>query len=258
MQTPPERRVPTILFTRATSEWIGRVNQKHKQIADLQLSAHRKDTLDRWAENEFVDATLRLEGLEATEQRPEPPVSAPPLGNDTTDQSAAGLLASLRVVASLARERGIAAQLTRGLLINIHELIGPAVGLRKNEGDTRRLRPPPPASLPALIDNACHWYTAESFTELHPIEQASIVLLRLIEMQPFEGANERTALVAASLFTLRTELPPIIISPDAWAAYRIALDEGIRMNTKPMVELVAEAVERSISALLELVKQYGI
>jgi Fic family protein len=108
-----------------------------------------------------------------------------------------------------------------------------------------------PEHLPALLESACQWYTAESFTELNPVEQASIVLLRLIDLQPFEQANERTALVAASLFTMRSHLPPIIIKPELASAYRNALDEGARMNTKPMVETIAEAVEKSLEELIE-------
>jgi Fic/DOC family len=257
MQKRPERRVPTILFTRATSEWISRVNQKHKQLAELQLSARQRETLDRWAETEFLYSTLRLEGVSVAQEQLKRLASAPASWNDApvNDRAAMGLLASLRAVASLARERGKAAKLTGDLLLSLHSLTGKAPGFRSSAGDTRRLKPPRAASLPAMIDNACQWYTAESFTELHPIEQASIVFLRLIEMQPFEETNERTALVAASLFTLRTELPPIIIKPDMQAAYGVALDEGTRMNTKPMVELVAEAVERSIGGMLELAKQ---
>jgi hypothetical protein len=76
------------------------------------------------------------------------------------------------------------------------------------------------------------------------------VLLRLIDLQPFEEANERTALVAASLFTVRRELPPIIIKPEMASAYRNALDEGTRMNTKPMVETTAEAIEKSLAELI--------
>jgi Fic family protein len=101
------------------------------------------------------------------------------------------------------------------------------------------------------LESACRWYTAESFAELNPVEQASIVLLRLVEMQPFEDANERTALVAASLFTLRNDLPPIIIKPEMDSSYRLALEEGIRMNTKPMVETVADAVVASLGELVQ-------
>ena len=104
--------------------------------------------------------------------------------------------------------------------------------------------------MPALLESACRWYTAESFIELNPVEQASIVLLRLIDLQPFETANERTALVAASLFTVRANLPPIIMKPRLASGYRNAVEEGARMNTKPMVETVAEAIETSLAEMI--------
>ena len=71
-----------------------------------------------------------------------------------------------------------------------------------------------------ILDSACQWFSADSFRELHPVEQASI--LRLIEMHPFQLRNERTALLAASLFTLRSGLPPLIIEPGSHQAYRAA------------------------------------
>ncbi|MEK6321313.1 MAG: Fic family protein [Acidobacteriota bacterium] len=258
MQRPPDRRTPTILFTRATSEWISRVNQKHKQLTELHLSPEQTERFDRLAETEFVYSTLRLEGEAVEEEHIARLASGSPVGNANPESGrpALALLESLRAVTSLARARGKAAELSADLLLRLHNLPGAAPGFRRGAGDARRRKPAPAEHLPAMIDSACQWYTAESFTELNPVEQASIVLLRLLEMQPFERANERTALVAASLFTLRSELPPVIITPDMHAAYSNALDEGDRMNTKPMVELIAEAVERSLSKVIEEVGRW--
>jgi hypothetical protein len=72
----------------------------------------------------------------------------------------------------------------------------------------------------------------------------------LIEIRAFDHRNQQTALVAASLFTLRSGLPPIIIRPETQPAYRAALNEGIRMNTKPMVEFLAESIEKSLSQMI--------
>lgn len=253
MQRPPDRRVPAILFTRATSEWINRVNQKHKQLTELRLSAAQKDRLDRWAETEFVYSTLKLEGEEIKEEQVARLVSGPTAedGAPESGQGALALLTSLRTVTSVARASGRAAKLSADLLLRLHNIPGAAPGFRRGQGVTQARKPAPPEALPVMIDTACQWYTAESFNELNPIEQASIVFLRLLELQPFEEANERTALVAASLFTLRRELPPIIIRPEMRAAYRNAVEEGYRMNTKPMVELIAEALERSLSKLID-------
>jgi Fic family protein len=254
MQRPPDRKTPPILFARGTSEWISRVNQKHKQLIELGLSAEHKERLDRWAETEFVYSTLKLEGADVKRDQVAQVVSHIPDPGTAAENERAmpTLLVSLRMVTSLARANGKAAELTGEVLLKLHSV--PGAGFRRSAGDTSRVpRPAAPEHLPALLESACRWYTAESFAELNPVEQASIVLLRLIDMQPFEQANERTALVAASLFTLRSELPPIIIKPEMDSAYRNALDKGTRKNTKPMVELVAEAIEQSVSELIERV-----
>ena len=251
MQRPPDKKTPPILFTRGTSEWISRVNQKHKQLTELRLSAVQKERLDRWAETEFVYSTLKLEGASINREQVTRVVSqaAGADANAENERTTTALLEALRTVTSLARANGKAAELSSELLLKLHSL--PGAGFRQTAGDTNRIvRPVSAEHLPALLASACGWYTAESFAELNPLEQASIVLLRLIEIQPFEKANERTALVAASLFTLRSELPPIIIKPEMDSAYRNARDEGMHMNTKPMVELVAEAVEGSLSEMI--------
>jgi Fic family protein len=250
MQKPPDRRTPPVLFARGTSEWIARVNQKHKQLLSLGLSSEDLERLERWAEIEFVHATLSLEGLDVTRGQVERAASAIP-GQALDEQpQASSLLASVRTVTSLGRAKRKAAELTAELLLNLHNV--PGGELRKSEGDTSRVpKPVAPEHLPALIESACSWYTAESFAELNPIEQASIVLLRLVDLQPFDQANQRTALVAASLFTLRSELPPLIITPRLVPIYRNALVEATRMNTKPMVEALAEAVEQSLGEMLE-------
>ncbi|MFY9570808.1 MAG: Fic family protein [Blastocatellia bacterium] len=255
-------RTRTILFTRPTHEWIGRVNQKHKELGELHLAEKERATLDRWIETEFVYSTLLLDEVDITREQVSrivsPPVSA--AVGDWSDQATA-LLESLRAVTSLARAHGRAAALTVDLLQTLHNIPDATGGLpvfRKNAGDSAGpVKPVAPEHLAAVLESACQWYTVESFMELHPVEQASIVFLRLIGIQPFEQANERTALVAASLFTLRNMLPPIIIKPEMRSAYRNAIDEGTKINTKPMVELVAEAVEQALSQMIEQAKREG-
>jgi Fic family protein len=246
-----------MLFTRGTSEWISRVNQKHKQLVEGGLSAGQTAKLNLWIETEFVYATLRLEGADLKRDRVALIVShtAEPVAE--TEQATTELLKSLRMITSLAQAEGKAAELTAELLLRLHSI--PGAGFRSDAGDASRVpKPATPEHLPALLESSFRWYTAESFAELNPIEQTAIVLLRMIDLQPFEDANERTALVAASLFTLRSDLPPIIINPEMAPAYRNALDEGRGMNTKPMVETIAEAVEKSLEELIDELKQQAI
>lgn len=244
-----------ILSERPTYEWVARVNQKHKQLADLQLSAADKETLDRWIEIEFVRSTLKLEGLDLQRDlvaRIAARIDWSQAGNGASaeEETASALFESLRTVTSIAREQGKDSALSVELLLKLHNAPD-AQGLRSHSDATSKVAA---ENLPVVLDSACQWFSADSFAELHPVEQASIVFLRLIEIRPFDQRNERTALVAASLFTLRSGLPPIIIEPETHLAYRAALDEGHRMNTKPMVEFVAQSVEGSMTNMINVIK----
>jgi hypothetical protein len=75
----------------------------------------------------------------------------------------------------------------------------------------------------------------------------------LIELQPFEKANERGSLIAASLYTVRHDLPPLMLKPERAVAYRAALDEGFQMNTRALVEFFAESIDDALGEMLALV-----
>jgi Fic/DOC family len=261
MQRPPGRSSPPILFSRSANEWINKVNQRHKELAGLALSSEQKGKLDRWTEAEFVCATLELDGISVSRDSIASVISSPSIDKSKIDESVidegslviVDLLRAARAAESIAREKGRAAQLTPDLLIQFDASSGS--GFRKSAGDTGRAhKPMPPEHLDRAIESACLWFTAESFDELNPVEQASIVYFRLIEIQPFEQANARGSLVAASLFTMRAGLPPIIIRPEHSKTFRAALEEGARMNTKPMVELIAEATHQTLTEMIERAK----
>jgi Fic family protein len=251
MQGPPNRRTPPILFARPTHEWLSRVDQRQKQLAVLELSREQRERLTGRHEIEFAHSVLTLEGLTVSREQVADNVSSAPNPNESNKEARAILevIQSLRMIEALIQSRGRQAELSPELLVNLN----PAGSLRTTPGDSSRSIKA--EHLTAAIEGACRWYAAESFGELHPVEQASIVLLRLIEIQPFENANERTALVAASLFTLRRELPPINISPELQTTFRAALAEGFQMSTKPMVELIAEALERNMIEALERLQE---
>jgi Fic family protein len=224
------------------------VDQRQKQLAALELSRDQTERLTRRHEIEFAYSVLMLDGLTVSREEVADLVSSSAANPKESDQKAQAILEviqSLRMIEALIQSRGREAELSPDLLLNLN----PAGSLRTTAGNASRAIKP--EHLSAAIEGACRWYAAESFAELHPVEQASIVLLRLIEIQPFESANEPTALLAASLFTLRRELPSINISPELETTFRAALAEGFQMNTKPMVELAAEALERTMIRALD-------
>jgi Fic family protein len=255
MQRHPERKSPQVLFARSTNEWINRVTQKHIQFTQLQLSAEEKAAIERWGESEFIYSTLMLEKIDASREQIARMVSQSST-DASTNPHAFALLKALRRIEELVKTNGHAALFTPELLIELNDSSGSKSGFRKTAGDINRTPKPVPAEhLPAVIESACLWYTAESFAELNPIEQASIVFLRLVEIQPFERANLQTALTSASLFTLRSTLPPVIIKPERETAFLNAMEESQRMNTKPMVELMADAVQSTLDEMIDKSKR---
>jgi hypothetical protein len=153
-------------------------------------------------------------------------------------QAAAETLRALREIESVVEAAGREAALTPELLAAL------ARSQEGEEGESRKS--------PAAVENACRWFAADSFGELNPVEQAAISCLRFLELEPFERKGERIALLSASLFTLRGTLPPVIIKPDQVAAFRAAAEEGFRMNTKPMVEVIGEAVAQSLDEMIRI------
>jgi len=118
--------------------------------------------------------------------------------------------------------------------------------------------PAPASMLPRLLDMAFDWFATEGFAELHPLEQATLVFLRLLDLSPFAEANERTALIAAGFYTRRGGFPARIIpagmmpgllsgeQEDEARRYRHALEAAFGMLTQPLVEFFADTLTRSM------------
>lgn len=108
--------------------------------------------------------------------------------------------------------------------------------------------PTPAVLLPRMIEHAFDWFSTEGFAELHPVEQAAVVYLRLLDMHPFKTATEPTALLTAGFYTERAGLPPLVISADdiTQARFAQALEAAFRMLTQPLVELFAESLRATM------------
>jgi Fic family protein len=108
--------------------------------------------------------------------------------------------------------------------------------------------PTPALLLPRMLDNAFDWFNTESFKDLHPVERAAVVYLRLLDLHPFPSHTETTATLAASFYTEREGLPPLVIGADdtTLARYARALEAAFRMLTQPLVEFFAEMLKRTM------------
>ncbi len=166
----------------------------------------------------------------------------------------AGLRIAASMVASWAGDRE--AKLSVGRLIELqHALVGALPGedvLRKTEPlPINAMHDPTPAILlPRMLDNAFDWFSTPGFDELHPVEQAAVVYLRLLDLHPFPTHTETTSLLAASFYTERANFPPLIIYHDeaTVAKHNNALEAAFRMLTQPLVEFFAEELMRTMQS----------
>ncbi|MFN0086798.1 MAG: Fic family protein [Blastocatellia bacterium] len=165
---------------------------------------------------------------------------------------AGGIEAAAALVSGWAADPGVVFDL--GRLLELHRsLIGATPGadvLRTSEPSPINSShdPTPAILLPRMLENAFDWFSSDSFIELHPVERASVVYLRLLDLYPFPMGAEPTALLAASFHTERGGFPPLIIFTDeaTRARYAQALEAAFRMLTQPLVELFAGMLRRTM------------
>jgi hypothetical protein len=139
-------------------------------------------------------------------------------------------------------------------LLDLHRTVtGASAGmdvLRKIEPTPicAKHEPTPALILPRMLDNAFDWFDTESFMDLHPVERAAVVYLRLLDLHPFSSHTETTATLAAGFYTEREGMPPLVIFADdlTQARYARALEAAFRMLTQPLVEFFAEMLTRTM------------
>ncbi len=100
-------------------------------------------------------------------------------------------------------------------------------------------QPAAPAALPVLLEMTLDWFTTDAFAELHPVEQAGLFHLRLLDLQPFAARTNTLVRLLSSFYVLRAGFPPIIPIAEEQSAYRDVVGYAFQMITQPSVELFA-------------------
>ena len=188
-------------------------------------------------------ATVRDEQVQQLTQR---------AGLSDDPQAKAGLREAAQLVSGWAGEAE--AKFTLERLLSLHRTLTGAAEdadvLRKTEPlPLNAVHDPVPALLlPRMLDNAFDWFATEGFAEMHAVEQAAVVFLRLLDLHPFPQFSEITALLAASFYTERAGLPPLFVFNDDVTLQRYALvvETAFRMLTQPLVEFFAEMLTRAM------------
>ena len=197
-----------------------------------------------------VLGALVVDSASATMRRRELQSAADAAANDAA--ALARLHAAAELISGWAAEPAATFGVER--LIALHRALTGAAAdanvLRQTQpAPLNALHDPTPASLlPRLLDNAFDWFATEGFNELHAVEQAAIVFLRLLDLHPFAQHTELAALLAASFYVERAGWPQLFVFNDDITRQRYAAvtETAFRMLTQPLVEFFAEQLTRAL------------
>jgi Fic/DOC family protein len=126
-------------------------------------------------------------------------------------------------------------------------------GVRRRDGT----EPAPPETIPGRIAILEEWMGSEGAQGLKPVQQAALVLARVVEILPFEDGNGRVARLGASHLMVRGGLrPPILVGGDARRLVA-CLQAAFRFDTEPLCALLTEASERCLDVMIQTLERAG-
>jgi hypothetical protein len=105
---------------------------------------------------------------------------------------------------------------------------------------------PEPRFIERSLDNLERWIAADSFAEIHPIEQAALALTRVLDIWPFDYGNRTAGVVFSNHFVTRSGYPPYFVLPEHRDEFDRILADAIRMQTEPLVRAIYRCIEREL------------
>ncbi len=147
-------------------------------------------------------------------------------------------------------------------ILKLHGII--LSGIDQSAGSYRRwgvriagstFSPPPSVEVPQRMTALIKWF-GKNPEELPPIELATALMHRLVQIHPFADGNGRVARLLMNLTLIRSGYPFIInISYRDRAKYLRALQEADEGNVKPLAGLVARSVEAALDNYLRVIEE---
>ncbi len=110
--------------------------------------------------------------------------------------------------------------------------------------------PPEAWLVPQQMEAWGQWLQGEA-SELHPVERAALAHHRFVAIHPFLDGNGRTGRLLMNLLLMRDGYPPTVILTTTRQHYYRVLAEADRGRDRALVNLVARAVERSLTLFLD-------
>ena len=113
--------------------------------------------------------------------------------------------------------------------------------------------PANPLDVPREVRNLCDWLRSEASVALHAVERAAIAHHRFEAIHPFADGNGRTGRLLMNLLLMREGYPPAIIKQVDRKQYYRALTLADEGDASAVVNLIARAVDASLSDYLRAV-----
>ena len=140
-------------------------------------------------------------------------------------------------------------------LLELHSILFTG---RKGAGELRRtaIKPlyrghdcPEPQFLDRSLDNFFNWLTAESISEIHPIERAALALTRIVDIWPFEYGNLTVAIMLANVFLRDAGLTPFFVLPRDMKEFNTVVAQAMSIETQPLVNAIFKTIKREMQAI---------
>jgi Fic family protein len=110
----------------------------------------------------------------------------------------------------------------------------------------------PPEFIEHSLDNLVVWLTAESFSQIHPIEQCALTITRFIDIWPFEFGNFTTGLLFGNFALRRAGLTPFFVLPEHRKEFEKAIAQAMTIDMQPLVNAIFQTVRKEMEALARL------
>jgi fido (protein-threonine AMPylation protein) len=107
----------------------------------------------------------------------------------------------------------------------------------------------PPEFIERSLENMADWLGAESFSQIHPIEQCALAIARVIDIWPFEFGNLTVALVLGNSFLGKAGLAPFFILPEHRAEFDKAIAQSMTIDMQPLINAIYRTVKREMESL---------
>jgi len=165
-------------------------------------------------------------------------------------------LEQMEGAANVGSARSIIQAPTKSSLLEVHKLMFSG---REGAGELRRnaVNPlfrghdcPEPEFIDHSLDNFFTWMSAESLSEMHPIEKAALVLSRIVDIWPFEFGNLTTAIVFANLVLRDADLAPFFVRPEHLKEFNKVIAQAMAIETQPLVNAIYRTIKREMEAVV--------